>query len=99
MKAVITAEALSDLEQIGDYIARDNPERARSFVAQLVAKARSLADMPEGFPLVPRYAHLGIRRRAHGAYLIFYRVERTRVTVIHILHGARDYEALLFPEE
>jgi toxin ParE1/3/4 len=99
MKVVITADAVADLEQIGDHIARDNPAHARSFVAELVAKAQGLADMPERFPLVPRYAEHGIRRRAHGAYLIFYRVEEARVTVIHILHGARDYEALLFPEE
>jgi toxin ParE1/3/4 len=99
MKVVITDDALDDLEQIGDYIARDNPERARNFVAELIAKAQGLADMPERFPLVPRYADRGIRRRAHGAYLIFYRVEEARVAVIHILHGARDYEALLFPED
>jgi plasmid stabilization system protein ParE len=34
-----------------------------------------------------------------GAYLIFYRVEADRVSIIHILHGARDYEALLFPDQ
>ena len=99
MKVVITDDALNDLQQIGDHIARDNPERARSFVAELLAKAQGLADLPEGFPLVPRYAELGIRRRAHGAYLIFYRLEPDHMTVIHILHGARDYEALLFPED
>lgn len=98
MKVVITADALNDLEQIGDYIARDNPERARTFVAELLTKAQGLSNLPKGFPLVPRYADHGIRRRAHGAYLIFYRIEEARVTVIHILHGARDYEALLFPE-
>jgi len=73
--------------------------RARSFVAELVVKAQDLADMPERFPLVPRYAGCGIRRRLQGPYLIFYRVEKTCVTVIHILHGARDYDALLFSED
>jgi len=29
MKVVITTDALNDLEQIGDYIARDNPTRAQ----------------------------------------------------------------------
>lgn len=99
MKVVLSAEALSDLEQIGDYIAQDNPARARGFVAELIGKARGLADMPNAFPVVPRYAHLGLRRRVHGNYLIFYRVGDERVTVIHILHGARDYEALLFPDD
>lgn len=99
MKVVLSAEALGDLEQIGDYIAQDNPDRARSFVAELLGKARDLGDMQHAFPIIPRYAHLGVRRRVHGNYLIFYRVEDACVTVIHVLHGARDYEALLFPDE
>lgn len=99
MKVVLSAEALADLEAIGDYIARDDPARARSFVAELLAKARALGDMPHAFPVVPRYAHLGVRRRVHGNYLIFYRVADAGVIVIHVLHGARDYEALLFPDD
>lgn len=99
MKVVLTTEALGDLQGIGDYIAQDNPARARGFVAELLDKARGLEDMAHGFPLVPRYAHLGVRRRPHGNYLIFYRIEDDRISVIHILHGARDYEALLFPDE
>ncbi len=98
MKVVLTAEALGDLERIGDYIAQDNPLRARSFVAELLGKARGLADLSEGFPLVRRFAHLGIRRRLYGNYLIFYRIETQQITVIHILHGARDYEVLLSSE-
>jgi len=47
---------------------------------------------------VPRYEHTGIRRSLFGNYLIFYRVGDDRIEVIHILHGARDYEPLLFPE-
>ena len=32
-------------------------------------------------------------------FLIFYRVSKDAIEVVHILHGARDYEHLLFPEE
>jgi len=98
VKVVLTAEALGDLEQIGDDIARDSPVRARTFVAELMAAARRIGEIPQGFPLVPRYESHGVRRRVHRACLIFYRVEADRVSILHILHGARDYEALLFPE-
>ena len=98
MKVVLTDEALADLEAIIDFIGADNPQRARSFAAELLGKARDLATMPSAFPLVPRYSNRGIRQRKHGRYLIFYRVEQDRVTIIHILHSARDYEALLFPD-
>ncbi len=98
MKVVLTQEAFDDLERIGDFIAQDNPSRARTFVAELLGKARSLSEIPKGFPLVPRYEELGVRRRLHGNYAIFYRVDAECITVIHVLHGARDYEAILFPE-
>lgn len=93
----LTAEAEYDLEAIGDYIARDNPARAVSFLHELRAKCLGLADMPERFPLVPRYETAGVRRRVHGDYLIFYRVERDKVVIIHIIHGTQNYSAILFP--
>ncbi|MGI8839586.1 MAG: type II toxin-antitoxin system RelE/ParE family toxin [Caulobacteraceae bacterium] len=69
-----------------------------SFVDELREKATSLAGARLAFPLVPRFEHQGIRRRVHGDYLIFYRVGEARIEILHILHGARDYEALLFPD-
>lgn len=93
-----TAEAEADLERIGDYIARDNPPRAVTFVRELRAACLGLADFPERFPLVPHYADKGIRQRVHGSYLIFYRVEADSVTVLHVRHGAMDYAPVLFQE-
>jgi toxin ParE1/3/4 len=92
-----TAEA--DLERIGDYIARDNPRRAISFVQELVDHCLTLADMPRAFALVPRYEHAGIRRRPYGAYLIFYRIGIDRIEILHVLNDAMDYESILFPEQ
>ena len=65
---------------------------------ELREKCFALAHAPRGYPLVPRYEHHGIRRRPFGNYLIFYRVGTKTLEVVHILHGARDYEPLLFPE-
>jgi plasmid stabilization system protein ParE len=91
----VSAEAERDLEEIGDYIARDNPARAIAVLQQLRAKCLGLAEFPERFPLVPRYERDGVRHRVHGDYLIFYRVEAEKVFVLHILHGATDYAANL----
>ena len=95
----ITAEAEADLEQIAAHIGEQSPRSALKLVRALRAKCESLLDVPRGYPLVPRYEHLGIRRRPFGRFLIFYRVDADAISVIHILHGARDYESLLFPEE
>lgn len=55
--------------------------------------------MAYAFPLLAGRDESGIRRRIYGRYPIFYRVEGETVQIIHILHGAMDYEAILFPEE
>lgn len=98
MTVHLSAEAEQDLETIGDYIARDNPTRAISFLRELREKCLGLGDLPERVPLVPRYEAMRVRRRGHGNYLIFYRVEVEKVVVIHILHGAQDYGTILFPD-
>jgi toxin ParE1/3/4 len=98
MKVIITAAAESDLADISDYIAQDNPLRAQSFTDELIDRCEGLADMHGVFPLVPRFETLAIRRRLYRHYLIFYRVRTNTVEVIHVLHAARDYETLLFGE-
>lgn len=99
MIVIITDEAQADLWRIGEYIALDNPRRAISFVDELEARCLALGDMPRAYPLVPRYEHTGVRRRPFGDYLIFYRVGPDVVHVLQVLHGAQDYEPLLFPDE
>ena len=74
MIVVITDEAALDLERLGDAIARDNPERAITFVRDLRMSCESLGEFPKAYPLVPRYEDSGVRRRVHGNYLIFYRI-------------------------
>src|SRR5450631_29630 len=98
MKVVITNEAKSDLVEIGEFIRPHSPGRAITFVEELLDRCATLADNPCAFLLVPRYEHHGIRYCVHRDYLIFYRVLKDCVEVIHILHGARNYDALLFPD-
>lgn len=93
-----SSEAEGDLERIADYIAEANPRRALSFIRELRSKCQDLVDNPNGFTLVPRYEQHGFRRRVHGNYLIFYRVETAKVVIIHVLHGATDYGAILFSD-
>ncbi|MFM0562164.1 type II toxin-antitoxin system RelE/ParE family toxin [Paraburkholderia sediminicola] len=95
----ILPAAEAELEAIGDYIARDNPGRAVSFVRELRDRCMGLADMPLAFPLVPRYEDRGVRHQVHGNYQIFYRVvgePAGRIDVIHVLHSARNAAVILF---
>jgi toxin ParE1/3/4 len=98
MIVVITGEAEDDLQSIGNWIARENPARALTFLREIRRCCEALIDAPRGYVLVPRYEHLGIRRRVYRDYVIFYRIVGDRIEVLHVLHGARDYESILFPE-
>ncbi len=95
MKVNLTPRAQIDLERIGDFIAADSPDRAKSFIEELLDRCASLANFPNRFPLLNRYSSRGIRKCVHGSYLIFYRVEPTIVHVLHVLHCATDYGPLL----
>ena len=99
MIVVKTYEAEADLEEIGDWIAEDNPLRAVTFVQTLREKCLTLATVPLGFPLVPRYERSGVRRRPYRDYLIFYHVNDEAVEILHVLHAAQDYERILFPRD
>ncbi|MBP1859175.1 type II toxin-antitoxin system RelE/ParE family toxin [Rhizobium herbae] len=98
MIVVFTDAAEADIEHIADYISHDNPGRAVVFVRELIDRCERLAQSPYAFPLVPRYANTGVRRRPYRGYLIFYAVGADRVEILHILNGVQDYEAILFPE-
>ena len=98
MKVVVTEAAFADLLRIGREIQQDNPARAETFVAELYDRCQRLGMMPRAFPLLPNWEDRGVRRRVHGNYLIFYQVAADAVEVLHILHGAMDYEPVLFPE-
>lgn len=86
-----------DLEDIADYIARDNAARALSFIAEQRGKCGDLSDFPRAFPLVERFEDHGVRRRKHGSYLIFFVIEPARIAIIRVLHASRDYTEILEP--
>jgi toxin ParE1/3/4 len=98
MRLTFTDAAEGELEAIGDHIALDNPFRAVQFIRELRKDCALLTSMPERHPLLNRYKASGVRRRIYGSYLIFYRIEADTVQILHVLHGAMDYESILFPE-
>lgn len=95
MKPVIfSVKAEHDLEQIGDYIAKDNPHQALSFIRELRERCQHIGQFPESYR---RFSELGpdARMMPHGNYVVLYRVLDKYVSVERILHGARDILALI----
>jgi plasmid stabilization system protein ParE len=98
MQLRITATARDELEQIGRFIANDSPSRAQSFGRELLDRCMGLTKNPLRYPAFTVRQGREIRRCPHGRYLIFYSIVDDAVEIDHIVHGARDYIRLLFPE-
>jgi toxin ParE1/3/4 len=99
VKVVLSANAEQDLEEIGDWIAADNPARALSFVIELRRACAAIGRRPRSYSLVDKVRDPMLRRRVYGNYLIFYDLRPGVVEILHVLHGARDYAAIVFPDE
>lgn len=97
MRLLLTPLAEQDLEEIGDYIAQDNPTRALSFVQELQAQCQKICLNPAGYRRRPELSS-DVRSCAHGHYVIFFEATDEAVTIIRVLHGARDIPGEFAPE-
>lgn len=92
LRVCFTPVAEADLEGIGDYIARDNPHRALTFVTELRQQCAKVALAPLAYRARPELAE-GLRSCAFGNYLVFYRINELELLIVRILHGAVDLAA------
>jgi toxin ParE1/3/4 len=92
MRCIFSERAARDLEEIGNYIARDNPQRALSYVQARRARCRKIAGMPGAPRIVDRIGDLPVRKVLLGRCRIYYAWlhEQDVIVILHILHGARS---------
>ena len=95
MKAVLTRTAVSDLADIARRIGRDSVPTARRFTAELERRALAVGRTPRVYPYAEGLEDLEIRRRLYRGYLIFFVERGGDVQILRIVHGARDWKALL----
>jgi toxin ParE1/3/4 len=90
-----TSGARADLSVIGDWIAQDDPTRAVTFTAELVRAAKAISTRVRHYPVAASLAEGEIRKKNHRRYLISYRILGREVHILRIVHGSRDWAALL----
>ncbi len=87
--------AHSDLESIYRFVAKDDVLAADRLFERLDGCCHALADFPRRGA-----ARLELGKGLHswsvGRYIIFYRLLENVVTVIRVVHGARDLSKLDF---
>ena len=93
MKVRVTAPARDDLDEIWDYIAHDNPVAA----TRMVYRIRDRFEMLGRQPLLGEACEdlqPGLRSFPVRPYVIYYSVLHDEVSIVRVLHGARDVEQL-----
>lgn len=86
--------AVDDLDGIAGYIARDSQNYAAAFVIEMRDAARSLAHLGERGRIVPEWNDQSIRELLVENYRLIYKLSGSTVSIIGIVHAARDLKAL-----
>ena len=81
--------ALSDLDEIADFIAIDDPEAARRLVSRVLDHIEKLAEFPELGARVPELRRSRYRQIVEPPCRVIYRFDGERVYVLHVLRGER----------
>jgi toxin ParE1/3/4 len=94
-RAIYSSEADADIRQIVDYIGQDNLPAALAWSDRIRAVCDLLARQP-GIGQRLQTARYGeVRRHVVGNYLIYYRPMASGISVVHIVHGAREQRPLI----
>lgn len=89
----LSSSARRDVLDIWRYIALDNEAAADLFIDRLIRNFRLLGDFPRAGRRRDEFRR-GYRSFPVGEYLIFYRIARTHIAVMRVLHGRRNLEAV-----
>ncbi len=90
MKIRWTHEALEQLIEIEEFIAKDSPGRAASFVERIIEHVEdSLPENPRAGRIVPEIANPDIRELIFRSYRIVYRLTESTIEILSVFEGHR----------
>ena len=95
-EVVFRHAALRDLERIVVRIAVDDPGAARRFRDRILDRIDVLRNFPESAQPRPEFGP-EFRTIPIGRYIVFIRVVVPKVTVLRIIHAARDLPRIIKP--
>ena len=87
----------NDLDQIIEYLLRDNPASALKILDEIDEGISKLSQFPEigRLPKDDKLKAFGYRVLIVASYLVFYIIKEDIVEIHRILHGSRDYRYIL----
>lgn len=89
-----TEPAVSDLDNIHAYIARDSAEYADAFVERLILSAERLESFPASGRVVSEAKDQRVREVIVENYRIIYRLKKGMIQILAVIHGARNLASM-----
>jgi toxin ParE1/3/4 len=87
--------AVTDLENIRDYIARDSERYAFTFVEDMLTTSRPLSTLAERGRIVPEINRPSVRELLVKRHRLIYEVSPQQIDILAVIHMARDLSAIL----
>lgn len=87
--------ASQDLQELEDFISRDSVLHAIHFIDRIVKSAEKLEGTPQLGRIVPELGQADLRELLFRGYRIVYLVRDEVVTILRVVHGARDIADLV----
>lgn len=94
----ITKIAESDIEEIFEYILRDNKRAAIKWVKEIGRQIDTLENFPMRCSIIPEVQELGGKYRhfIYGNYRTIFRIEGSKVIIMRVIHSARLLDLGMF---
>jgi len=92
-------DALTDLDEIAKFIAREAPAFGRLFARRVFDATRRLSDFPRSGRVIAELGREDVREILVGNYRVIYHILPDEVEVVAVIHGARLLAAGSLPLE
>jgi len=99
VEIIWTEPALSDLNDIAEYIALENVMAAKQLVQTIFDKVDRLEDFPESGRIPPELEHLSYREVVVNPCRIFYKQDGNKVYVLFVMRAERDLRRFLLNKQ
>jgi toxin ParE1/3/4 len=86
--------AVSSLEDICDFIAKDSEYYAALFAKRIIVIVNKIKSHPKLGRVVPEYNDENLREKIYGNYRIVYRIGKSAIEIVAICHGAKPLNNL-----
>ena len=98
-EVIWTEPALSDLNDIAEYIALANVIAAKQLVQSIFLKVERLETFPESGRIPPELEHLSYREVVASPCRIFYKQEKNQVFILYVMREERDLRKFLLNKQ